>query len=25
MPVDIVEGRQTQDMAAFVSAIAGHP
>ena len=25
MPADIVEGRQAQDIAAFVSAIAGHP
>ena len=25
MPADIVEGRQAQDIAAFVSGIAGHP
>ena len=25
MPADIVEGRQAQDIAAVVSAIAGHP
>jgi Cytochrome c len=25
MPADIVEGRQAQDIAAFVSGVAGHP